>query len=180
MNEMNLFNYKSYVGWRKLCHPIVFLRFLCRAFKMAWQRAVKGYCNWDLWDMDFWLTHVLPPMLTELAEKGHSYPGREPFETPEKWRAWLNSMASDIASLQNDWADTKNEFAEQFLSVRNYLQIVEGDKHGLKVIKPNDTPEVAELRKKWLDRSAELAEQQTEFTIKTFAELGKHLQNLWD
>lgn len=35
MNEMNLFNYESYAGWRKLCHPIVFLRFLCHAFKMA-------------------------------------------------------------------------------------------------------------------------------------------------
>ena len=175
---MNVFKYDRPLKFI-LRHPFQYIRFLCRAILKARQRALKGFCDWDVWDMDYWLTHVLPPMFTEMAENCHGYPGCEPFETPEKWDAWLRSMAKDLTSLQEDWTDTRNEYGEQFFGTVDDLRVVEHTKDGFAEVKYKEEPD-EELRSKWSARCDELFEEQQEFAIKTFSDIGRYLSCLWD
>ena len=68
----------------------------------------------DVWDLDHYLLTLLPAMLRRLADEGMSYPGIAPFETPEKWETWLREMADKLESLQEDWAETRNEYDEPY------------------------------------------------------------------
>ena len=45
--------------------------------KYAFQRARKGYCDKDLWEIDTWFSTVFAAMMKEFSEKTQSYPDKE-------------------------------------------------------------------------------------------------------
>lgn len=62
--------------------------------KVKWflQRGRHGWADCDWWDISGYLIDIIIPMLKELKEKQHGYPGTENADTPEKWDAILNEM----------------------------------------------------------------------------------------
>ena len=45
-----------------------------RNIKFAYQRVRYGYCDSDIWSIDYWFLNVMPGMLQQLKETTHSYP----------------------------------------------------------------------------------------------------------
>lgn len=74
------------------------------------QRATRGWADCDTWSIDGYLTRILPPMLTYLADHGCSYPGFPPFDTPEKWSEHLRDLATRIDGWDR-WDDDKDDAA---------------------------------------------------------------------
>lgn len=153
-------------------HPWIWIKDMYYNCKAARERARQGYATRDIWNLDKWLLTILPPMLRELAnDPDGAYPGTEPFETPEKWELWLYNMAKQIESLQEDWAETKNEYEEKYIALWAEQHPYHNQAHS--------DEELDDLREKWLARVQELDEQQQELTIKVFEEIGRHLYQLW-
>lgn len=162
-----------------LLRPWVWIRHTFDNFRAAWQRATRGYSVSDVWDIDHHWLRLMPAMLRELAEKGQSYPGREPFETPEKWESWLNEQADILESLQEDWAETKNEYEEEYFhALESHRRVRRSNPDSVTYDTRNDE-DIEALHDKWLARVQELSDQQKETTIKVFSELGRHLYQLW-
>ena len=67
--------------------------------KYRHQRAKRGYSDSDWFGMDSWFLEIIPKMLREFPH-GISYPGREPWETPEKWYAELEYIARGFEELR--------------------------------------------------------------------------------
>ena len=44
--------------------------------KWARQRAKRGFCDADLWEIHTWFIEIMPDMLEKLADTAHSYPQR--------------------------------------------------------------------------------------------------------
>jgi len=177
LNTLTEFSYsKRYI----LTHPWVLIRQAWRNICNAWQRATKGYCTADAYNMDSYLLAIMPQMLEDLRDDPcGAYPGNEEFPTPESWEQWLTNLANTLRELQDDWAESRNEYEKQ------YFKAME-DYHTWSCPHPNITTtstyndeDIKELHDKWLNRVQELNQQQAELTIKTFTEIGRHLYTLW-
>lgn len=81
---------RGWMTWRK---PIASIKLFFKRIRWGWQRATKGYCDADIWDIDIWFATIFPNMLIDLREKGCGFPGSEGAETPEKWAKILTEMA---------------------------------------------------------------------------------------
>ena len=138
--------------------------------KAAHSRATKGYCSWDWGDLDVWFIHVMPLMLRDMAMKGSAYPGREPFETPEKWHSWLHRMADQLTYLQDE--DNGNEYN------RPYMDALMKDP--AKSLTDEFIAETKELRDKYLNRSQQVYLEHKKLFIETMNELIEHWDSLWD
>ena len=98
-----------------LTHPWKWFGSLIRNIKDVCMRARYGFTWSDVWNFDQWFLHVAPNMLRHMAAKGSAYPGRPPFETPEKWRDWLNEMAHLLETGTEDWQNDHNEYYEAYM-----------------------------------------------------------------
>lgn len=113
--NLNVFNW----AWRTryyLIRPWKWVKELFSNIRAAWMRMIKGYCYMDVWNWDDWFCSVVPPMLRHMADHGSAYPGKEPFDTPEKWHDWLYEIAHRIERLQyDDWMEDNNEYSKEYL-----------------------------------------------------------------
>lgn len=170
MIEMNVL--KPCLGLRwYLTHPIVFFRELLRGFKYAWQRVTKGYSYYDSMDMDYFLLHVIPGMLRDVAN-AEAYP--ELFNTYENWSDYCSSLADVFESLQEEnWYEGRNEWQEAF-------EQVNGIPHpNLTTSYAQTEEEAKEICHLYLEREKELSEERQRLLEDTFNSLIKNFNYLW-
>ena len=48
-------------------HPIRSIKYFFRALRWSRQRVKKGYCDWDVMDIDTWFAELMPRMLREFS-----------------------------------------------------------------------------------------------------------------
>lgn len=60
---------------RREYNPVEHIARWGRNIKHACQRIRYGYCERDVWSIDWWFLSVVPNMLEELRETAHGYPG---------------------------------------------------------------------------------------------------------
>ena len=89
MNKLNVFNnyylpMKYPINWGRN------IKLFIRSIKYAFQRATKGYCDTDVWDLDKFYLHLLQSSLTELKDISHGYP--KDCISPEEWKDCLNEI----------------------------------------------------------------------------------------
>lgn len=112
--NLNVFQW-PYCTRYYLTHPWKWFSQLWKNIKAAYHRIRYGWCSWDVWDWDSWFCSTTPSMLRYMTDHGSAYPGREPFDTPEKWHDWLYKMAHTIERLQYDnWLEDQNEYSKDY------------------------------------------------------------------
>lgn len=140
MNNLNVFN-QSYSPWRYPSNWINNIRLFFRQFKWAYQRITRGYCDYDVWDLDTHLTEYLAQTIEHLAKTTHSYPGNEEFPTYEDWENYLMEI---VNKLKYSLSELPNEYEEAWLKTlenKDFNQMFNGEK----------TPEEKEITNKFLD-----------------------------
>lgn len=179
--NLNVFNW----AWRTryyLIRPWKWVKELFNNIRAAWMRMIKGYCYMDVWNWDDWFCSVVPPMLRHMADHGSAYPGKEPFDTPEKWHDWLYKMAHIIERLQYDnWLEDKNEYS------KDYEKTFEDDAYEEEhpggpflTTTYGSSLSKEEIRKKYYERCAEIHKTRQQALEEVFLELGRNFDCLWD
>lgn len=163
--KMNVLTYFPMRPRYYLRHPFKFLKECKANITNAWMRVARGWCWMDLWNMNDHLLEIIPDMLRELAAKGSAYPGKEPFETPEKWHDWLVSLAADFESCREDALESGNEY------YNDYIAQFEGG---------NFNKETTELDKRYFAREVELYEQMRTRRTNAFHRMIQFFDLLWD
>lgn len=124
MNKLNVFKYGYIRSFRFIFHNI--WQFF-RNLKYAWQRATKGYCDCDRWDLDQFYSRLFYNSLSEFAERTNSYYD-------------ANGMT------YKDWQNTIKNMAERFKAIADQQEnssFITPDE----LVKEKD--EAFELLKKW-------------------------------
>jgi len=67
---MNVFNNP----WRFIRAPLKWTAYFFRSFKYAYQRATRGYCDYDAWELFSYCTHVISGCLRKLADDHVGHP----------------------------------------------------------------------------------------------------------
>ena len=166
-----------------LTHPWKFFSELWSNLKAGWMRATKGYCYGDVWNLDRWLTSILPPMLRHMADHGSAYPGSEPFNSPEEWHDWLHSVADVMETIYDDdyWWEKKNEYHDEWEALTDYyynsnrnITMTGNDNYDYS---PEHFEEVKRLYSK---RMREIAAERQQIINNVFNEIAHALDCLWD
>lgn len=91
-NNLNVFTY----GYLPIKFPQNWwknIKQFFRNIKYAFQRATKGYSDYDRWSIDIYLAYLLPAMLLDMKENTVGYPALEGLSSPEEWDKILEEMA---------------------------------------------------------------------------------------
>ncbi len=118
--------------------------------------------EWDTWNMDETLAHIVFPMLKQLKKKKHSYPSDLPNE--EAWNEILDKIIFSFDSKLHDWEDQFHSGEQDVVWVDN--------QDGTSSMKkgPNDTYKIdTDGMSKYQSRINE-----------GFILFGKYYEHLWD
>lgn len=170
---------RSYGKRYYLTHPWKIFTELWRDHKAAHKRIKYGWCSWDVWDWDNWFMSIVPDQFRYLADHGCAYPGREPFETPEKWHEWLYHMADLIESGLEEKQDEQNEYYEEYMKeLMNEPWVVEKkDENGNIHHIPTER---TELSNKYFARAKELSDQGERNIREALTQIAEHFFSIWD
>lgn len=168
--NLNVFTYGIY----KTRHIRVFFSNIKQVFiniKYAFQRATRGYCDCDTWDLDAFYTDLFIESLKHFIEYSDCYP--DEFGSFENWQAEINKMIDLFEHSRED--AFKNEFEdawrETFKSNGDLDECLEKINH------PNNEQE--ELRKKFFAKEKENYEQAEKNKNEAMDMLKKYFYNLW-
>ena len=90
--------------WRFTKSPVRWMRRFIKSFKYLWQRATKGYCDEDLWNLDSHLAALISSTLKELSNITCAYPYR--LESHEEWQKILAEMSDHFYMTLEDSYET--------------------------------------------------------------------------
>lgn len=166
--------------------------------RMRRQRARRGFCDRDVWNLDVWLTTVLPDALDELARITHGYPsiaeplskGEDPEtykygegnteEDFERYHAWWNSHLREIAfRLRESNEDTCSEKNEFELITRHHNEDVDEFPFGVRWV-DDLTDEEHAANRRYFDRQREIYYYRNEQYRKAMEMLSELHGVLWD
>lgn len=80
-----------------------------RGIKFAWQRVVRGWDDRSTWCLHAHLGKTLGGQLVHMADTTHSYPGRPPYDTFEKWEVDLRKHGTALLTYEEHDFDTEGE-----------------------------------------------------------------------
>ena len=127
MSEISVFKYGR-LSWRR---PIESIKLIFRRLKWGYQRIVRGYCDYDIWEMDYFLGTLLSDMCFNFADNASGWPDSK-FETYEDWVEYLQEMgrcfrftkeevyptpaldkwADSISPYDNEWINREDELTQ--------------------------------------------------------------------
>lgn len=81
-------------------HPIGRIKHFFSDISCAIQRARKGYCYRDLWNIDLWLFELLPNMIKDFKNNMSGYPYN--YESMKDWQAELDFFISILEQYNNN------------------------------------------------------------------------------
>lgn len=175
-NDLSVWTFpyrKSYY----LTHPWKWFKDIYWNIRNFWHRGRYGYAYSDVWGWYWWWPKVGAEALRYLAEHNWGYPGYEPWETPEKWKAYLKELADKLewcvetCDIAPDIHDAKNEFKEAYKKY-SFADVMSNQ---LK-----DDPVYQDTVHKYWKREEELEKEDSEERAKIFSEIGRNLGRFWD
>ena len=81
-------------GWRYYVrHPWQIIEDIYVWLKSFYQRGMRGYADYDIWNMDTYLAEILAPMFRKLEKEHYGYPGESRGIPDEEWTEILGIIA---------------------------------------------------------------------------------------
>lgn len=158
MNILKFFPYSSLYYWK---HPHKFLSTFFYNIKMGWQRATKGFCALDSYDLYTWFLKIMPLLLDDFIKTTKSYP---PNMTYEEWIEALTKMQEMFVSANEE---KKNEYEAE------YMNLFSSSGRFM------NTRSNEEVREKWLARENEIELEKQESFYAALELFKEYFYDLW-
>lgn len=173
MGRMNVFDKDTYYPWTYPSNWWKNVRTFFRNIRFGWQRATKGFCDRDVWNLDGYYMDLFHVTLRHLAEHHYGFPGVEPFETDEKWTEFLYDLSFKFyqANEENEFfptpcADKWCEWLREHPSSHPWNDKDDGE------VNPYNAEMYEESKENW--------EKQKAVFDEAWKMLGEHFFSLWD
>lgn len=162
---MNIFKNYCYAKRYYIFHPWEFVSQTFRNIKFAWQRATKGYCDYDCWNIDHYLLDLLPELFDNFRRNLHGHPVSF---TEEEWDNFL--LKEIIEPLRNAQEEQKVEINEFEEKVNDYFKD--------KPLTDMNCPQ--ELWNNYMTRENEITNWRDKQMRRGFVAIITEFWNLWD
>lgn len=163
---------KSYCHWYRIDQ--IFIHHL-RDIKCACQRANKGYCFRDIWNIDSWFIKLMPTMLEDFKKHNHGYPNGM---TEQEWDKILNKMILLSKESMVETCSEKNQYEDKYSFKIEYKKLEEKPEfHTVEIIYPTkEDKKISELYDK---RQREIEQYMTNCQNEFLDMFKKYFNNLW-
>lgn len=94
---MGLNVFKETWNWHT---PLISLKYFFKSLKWGWQRATRGYCDLDLWNLDNFYTNLLEASLKDFADMNKM--GHPEGMKPEEWDQKIRDISMYFARSKDD------------------------------------------------------------------------------
>lgn len=150
-------------------HPKTFFKDVIWNVKNMQQRMNYGFSASDVFDFNDWFLTVIPNALRYLSENRLAYPGREPYDTEEKWENHLNYLADEIEACKDNSKEYVNQYQKEF---DDWMKT-----------NPNEREETFQdkiIKRKYMDREIEITSQKAQRLKNALSQLADDMPFLWD
>ena len=195
---------------RGLVNPIRIVKRWFRNIKHSYQRIRYGYCERDVWSIDWWFLNVVPNMLQELRETAHGFPSEvgemvgyndqkidenKSQEAADKWDSILAEIIFYLREANEETCQKVNPYKEQYHAIwdefnkkydhgeklKTAEEKAEEKKKGLyRMYFPSDLPEYKETSEKFMEEDRLIYKYRDECKDKGLKLFSKWFWNLWD
>lgn len=176
-NELNLFT-NGYMPW----YPRNWwsnIKYFFRAIRWCWQRAIRGYSDYDTWDLDIYYSRMMIASLSQFRAETMGYPGY--MNDIEEWYAILDKIIFLLKQANEDEPlEEKNELEEWYqehLSTKSLLYVKDSNAIHFKPLK--DDEETEEKVSQYYRREEELYEIRKQKRKEAFELLAEYFGHLW-
>lgn len=155
MRKLNVWTY----GYNSSRHIFTNIRQFFRNIRYAWQRATRGYCDFDLYDLEHFYSQLFVDSLDDFTKNLHGAPLEfydEAHDSTQPWRDYIQEMRQHFY----------NSIEE------NLVQTNE--------IEYDHSSHNEEVRAKWVAREKEIQAWRDAEFAKGTQMLTKVYYNLWD
>ena len=158
--------------WYERKRPWNIPRLVLRNIKYSWQRITRGYCDKDLWSIDYWFMNLIPDMLQQFKDTRHGSLGNLGTEYTDEhgilcndechaeWDKILEQMIFLFREMNEETCKKENsyqiehekvlhEFEEKYGLFGEKLENGEGDKIGRVLHFSSDLPEYKDIEDKY-------------------------------
>ena len=157
-NKLNIWKWDNYIPWYRLDKK---LRGFFQKVKWTWQRAKYGFCDRDLWSLDYTLGNYIASTVYKLSKTTHGYP----YGTTEK--DWDNILKSIVANFYMG----VNEDCYENIYEKVVAELPPYEKQ---------TEEQKEMWKRYSEREVDIANLMAYHRKEGFKVLEKWFPSLWD
>ena len=172
-NELNIFT-GDYMPWYP-CNWWSNICYFFRTIKWGWQRATRGYSDYDTWDLDVYYSNMMIASLSQFRAEIKVYPGY--MDNIEEWYAILDKIIFLLKQANEDEPlEEKNELAEWY---EEYLSTKTLDFTKVEKIASKDDEETNSKVKQYYKREEELYEIRTQKRKEAFELLAEYFGHLW-
>ena len=164
MNKLNVFKKPEYKMkfWE-------YIPWFFRAIKYAWQRATKGYCDKDTWDLDRYYTQLFIDTLTFFRDNSYGCPSEYYYENKDGYQTWIDTLNELINHFSNSLEEDEFIDYNEELEFENWINKIQ-----------NHDEQNEYLRREWTFREKIKAEKRKKELEKGMDLLKKVFFNLWD
>lgn len=169
-NNLNILSIPCYCAWYRLDKR---LKYFFKKIKWSFQRITRGYSDYDIYNLYYWLIRVIPSAIRDLEKDLHGFP----FDmTEEAWKNYLLDMASHF---ENYYAEWENPVELPSVSIKSLFE-KNGD-----VVRRVPTDEIKdsdfqEKRKLWREEEEKHDQYMREELHKGLSMLEARFGDLWD
>lgn len=118
MKDLNIFD-QWYLSWKYPMNWFKNIKIFFKSIKWGWQRATRGYSDYDVWDLDYFYTHLIANTLDYLGDHHVGVPMEFNItedKDPDDWAMWLYDTADllrQAAHYEDDYSFTPQYRAEE-------------------------------------------------------------------
>lgn len=176
-NELNIFT-GGYMPW----YPRNWwsnIRYFFRTIKWGWQRATKGYSDYDTWDLDVFYSRLMIASMSQFRAEVQGYPFH--MKSVYEWYDILDKMILLLKQANGDAPlEEKNDLEEwydDFLTTRPFTQTKVED--GCRTYVTEYDEETKAKVDQYYKREGELHEVRVQKRKEAFELLLEHYEHLW-
>lgn len=176
-NELNIFT-GGYMHW----YPRNWWENICyffRTIKWGWQRATRGYSDYDTRDLDVYYSNMMIASLSQFRAETVGYPGY--MDSIEEWYAILDKIIFLLKQANEDEPlEENNELAEwykEYLDTKSFTMTVVDKVGG--ITQRQDDEETQSKVMQYYKREEELYKIRVQKRKEAFELLAEHFGHLW-
>lgn len=178
-NELNIFT-GGYMPW----YPRNWwsnIRYFFRTIKWGWQRATKGYSDYDTFDLDIYYSRLMIASLSQFRAETRGYPGY--MDDIEEWYAILDKIIFLLKQANEDeQLEEKNELEEwydEYLETKPFTMTEVANGKATRISLAELDEETKEKRSQYFKREDELYEIRKQKRKEAFELLAEYFGHLW-
>lgn len=178
-NKLNIFT-NGYMPW----YPRNWLdniKHFFHTIKWGWQRATKGYSDYDTWDLDVYYSNMIIASLSQFRAETMGYPGY--MENINEWYAILDKIIFLLKQANGDEPlEEKNKLAkwyDGYLATKHLDMTEVANGKAMRISLTEVDEETETKRKQYYKREEELYNIRTQKRKEAFELLAEYFGHLW-